>query len=130
MLESVKYGRDQIGNNASSRAFSIIRFASKLLFMCDKEVFIVCSSLQWYTNTNFFFNFRLEFGQYMVVDIKVPLRKETFMKTLMLFYTYLLFNQIIINIKKDVLGSRSLLSLVQSNGMSFLAKQRLYNYEI
>jgi len=78
----------------------------------------------------FFFNFRLEFGQYMVVDIKVPLRKETFMKTLMLFYTYLLFNQIIINIKKDVLGSRSLLSLVQSNGMSFLAKQRLYNYEI
>jgi hypothetical protein len=50
------------------------------------------------------------------------------MKTHVLFYTYLFFNQLSINIKKDVLGSRLLLSLVQSNGMSFLIKQRLYNY--
>jgi hypothetical protein len=78
----------------------------------------------------FFLKFRLEFGQYMTIDTKVPLRKKTFMKTHVRFYTYLFFNPLSGNIRKYVLGCRSLLSLVQSSGMSFLIEQRLYNYEI
>jgi hypothetical protein len=77
-----------------------------------------------------FSKFHVEFGQYITIDTKVPLRMETFMKIHVLLCTYLFFNQLNINIKKDVLGSKSFLSLVQSNGMSFLIEQRLYNYEI
>jgi hypothetical protein len=40
MFKNVQYGRDQIRNNAFSWAFSITRYASKLLLMCDKEVFV------------------------------------------------------------------------------------------
>lgn len=72
--------------------------------------------------------FRLEFEQYMVVETKVPLGKETFMKTLVSFYAYLFFNQVGVNIKKDMLGSKLLSSLVQNIGLPIPSYQKLYNY--
>ncbi len=58
------------------------------------------------------------------------MRKETFMKTPVLFYGYLFFNRVGTNIKKDALESKSLLSLVQSMSKPFALERRLYNYEI
>jgi hypothetical protein len=52
------------------------------------------------------------------------------MKTPVLFYGYLFFNRVGINIKKDMLESKSLLSLVQSMSTPFALERRLYNYEI
>lgn len=52
------------------------------------------------------------------------------MKTPVLFYSYLFFNRVGVNIKKDVLESKLLLSLVQSMSMPFALERRLYNYEI
>jgi hypothetical protein len=74
--------------------------------------------------------FWLEFGQYITTNRKVLLKRRTFMKILILFYIYLLFNRIGINIKKDVLGFRSLLSLVQSTNTYFPVEQKFYKYEI
>jgi len=59
----------------------------------------------------------------MAIETKVPLGKETFMKTLVLFYAYLFFNQIGVNITKDVLGSRLFLSLVQNIGLLIPSNQ-------
>lgn len=65
----------------------------------------------------------------MAIKTKVPLRKESFMKTLVLFYAYVFFNQVGMNIKKDVLSSKLLLSLVQIIGSPFPLEQRLHKYE-
>jgi hypothetical protein len=46
------------------------------------------------------------------------------------FMPILFFNRVGVNIKKDILGSKSLLSLIQSIGLLFPSNQRLYKYEI
>jgi hypothetical protein len=74
--------------------------------------------------------FCLEFGQYTAIDIEVPLTKDTFMKILMFFYAYLLFNRVCGNIKKNVLRSKTFPSLVQNIGTPFPMEQIIYNYEI
>jgi len=52
------------------------------------------------------------------------------MKTPGLFYGYLFFNPVGINIKKDLLESKLFMSLVQSMSTPFVLEQRFYNYEI
>jgi hypothetical protein len=82
-----------------------------VIYICDREAFL--HLLARMTNYQFSLKLWLEFGQYMAVKTKVPLRKESFMKTLVLFYAYVFFNQVGMNIKKDVLSSKLLPSLVQ-----------------
>ncbi len=95
--------------------------------ICDRKAFLHLFAIV--TKYQFSLKFQLEFGQYMVTKTKVLLGKETFMETLLLFYAYLFFDQVGVNIK-DILGSKSLLSLVRSIGFPFPSYQRLYKYEI
>jgi hypothetical protein len=98
-----------------------------VICICDRKAFLHLFAIV--TKYQFSLKFQLEFGQYMVTKTKVLLGKETFMETLLLFYAYLFFDQVGVNIK-DILGSKSLLSLVRSIGFPFPSYQRLYKYEI
>jgi hypothetical protein len=99
-----------------------------VVYLCDREAFLHLFPTM--TKYQFSSKLQLEFELYMAVETKVPLEKETFTKTLVLFYAYLFFNRVGVNIKKDVLGSKLFSSLVQSKGLPIPSDQKLYNYEI
>jgi hypothetical protein len=99
-----------------------------VVYLCDREAFL--HLFPTVTKYQFLSKLRLEFEQYMAVETKAPLEKETFMKTPVLFYAYLFFHRIGVNIKKDVLGSKLFSSLVQSKGLPIPSDQKSYNYEI
>jgi hypothetical protein len=73
-----------------SGLFNYKVYFQSVFYICNREAFSHLFAIV--TKYKFSSKLRLEFGQYMVIEIEVPLGKETFMKIRLCYFTPTFFS--------------------------------------